>query len=73
MNQNNRIKDLPSKNKASLLRGNDQRENAKDSRSEDLRDYLVEGVVEANGPKFIHRFSSQDLGNEDQESNIKFF
>ena len=73
MNRNNGIKDLPPRDKASLLRRNDQGKNAKEPRGKDLRDDLVEGVVEADGPEHVHRVSSQDLGNEDQEGGIKFF
>ena len=67
------IKDLPTREKASLLGRDDQGKNAEESRSENLGNDLVEGIAEAYGPEFVQSVSSQNLWDEDQESSIKFF
>ena len=73
MNRDYGIKDLPTRDKASLLGRDDQGKNVEESGGENLGDDLVEGIAEADGPKFVQRVSSRSLRDEDQEGSIMFF
>ena len=67
------VKNLPPRDKASLLRGGDQGKNVEESWGKHLRDDFVKRVAKANRPKLVHRINSRYLWNENQESGIEFF
>ena len=73
VNHDNGVKNLPLRDKTSLLRGDDQMRNAKESWGKNFTNDFVERVAKVDGLELVHRVCPLDFRYENQKSGIELF